>query len=308
METFAKNFAELRQFGQCSNVVLNRIGPKDIVKYETLKDIILRMAHESGLTQSDKCPHEWNQWPDNFGLPSIKKSENETKATRAFVTELALATNKLKSTSTYDENKQAISANQKPAPWSSSRTNSENSTSDSFNSSHKRLLELTNAQMAGMKAKDVIFRLMSGCHNIDHLSHEQKTKLLKHLNDKLHYWWNNFWKKSQHVANLSADLVEGMQALEEDSKPEDIDASFEKATALLQEILTVTVSDELSSVTEETAMSVEEKERHEALVERCCAETPKGESYRALFSNSSSKVLAEHLDNVVNNPQDFCDG
>ena len=68
------------------------------------------------------------------------------------------------------------------------------------------------------------------------------------------------------------------------------------------------ISDELSSVTEETAMSVEEKERHEALVERCCAETPKGESYRALFSNSSSKVLAEHLDNVVNNPQDFRDG
>ena len=64
----------------------------------------------------------------------------------------------------------------------------------------------------------------------------------------------------------------------------------------------------MSSVTEETAMSVEEKERHEALVERCCAETPKGESYRALFSNSSSKVLAEHLDNVVNNPQDFRDG
>ena len=96
------------------------------------------------------------------------------------------------------------------------------------------------------------------------------------------------------MANLSADLVEGMQALEAESKPEDIDASFEKATALLQEILTVTVtstsvSDELSSVTEETAMSVEEKERHEALVERCCAETPKGESYRALFYTSSAK-------------------
>ena len=55
-------------------------------------------------------------------------------------------------------------------------------------------------------------------------------------------------------------------------------------------------------------MSVEERDRHEALVEKCCAETPKGESYRALFSNASSKVLAEHLDNVVNNPQDFRDG
>ena len=28
----------------------------------------------------------------------------------------------------------------------------------------------------------------------------------------------------------------------------------------------------------ETAMSVEERDRHEALVERCCTETPKGES------------------------------
>ena len=174
--------------------------------------------------------------------------------------------------------------------------------------SHKRFLELTDAQMAGMKAKDVVFRLMSGCHNIDHLSHEQKAKLLKHLNDKLHYWWTNYWKKSQHVANLSADLVEGMQALEAESKSEDIDASFEKASALLQEILTVTVSDELSSVTGETAMSVEERDRHEALVEKCCAETPKGESYRALFNNASTKVLAEHLDSVVNNPQDFCEG
>ena len=48
LEAFAKNFAELRQFDQCSDVVLNRIGSKDIVKYETLKNIILRMAHESG--------------------------------------------------------------------------------------------------------------------------------------------------------------------------------------------------------------------------------------------------------------------
>ena len=47
LEAFAKNFAELRQFGQCTDVVLNRIGPKDFVKYETLKNIILRMAHES---------------------------------------------------------------------------------------------------------------------------------------------------------------------------------------------------------------------------------------------------------------------
>jgi len=39
---------------------------------------------------------------------------------------LALVTDKLRSTSTYDENKQAISANTKPASWSSSRTNSEN--------------------------------------------------------------------------------------------------------------------------------------------------------------------------------------
>ena len=42
-------------------------------------------------------------------------------------------------------------------------------------------------------------------------------------------------------------------------------------------------------------MSVEERDRHEALVEKCCAETPKGESYRALFSNAPTKVLAEHL-------------
>ena len=42
------------------------------------------MAHESGLTQSDKCPHEWNKWPGDFGLPSINKSENGTKAARAF--------------------------------------------------------------------------------------------------------------------------------------------------------------------------------------------------------------------------------
>jgi len=32
-----------------------------------------------------------------------------------------------------------------------------------------------------MKPKDVVFVLMSGCNNIDHLSHEQKTTLLKHL-------------------------------------------------------------------------------------------------------------------------------
>ena len=31
LEAFAKNFAELRQFDQCSDVVLNRIGSKDIV-------------------------------------------------------------------------------------------------------------------------------------------------------------------------------------------------------------------------------------------------------------------------------------
>ena len=31
-----------------------------------------------------------------------------------------------------------------------------------------------------MKPKDVVFVLMSGCNNIDHLSHEQKTTLLKH--------------------------------------------------------------------------------------------------------------------------------
>ena len=32
-----------------------------------------------------------------------------------------------------------------------------------------------------MKPKDVVFVLMSGCNNIDHLSNEQKTTLLKHL-------------------------------------------------------------------------------------------------------------------------------
>ena len=31
LEAFAKNFAELRQFGQCSDIVLNRVGSKDIV-------------------------------------------------------------------------------------------------------------------------------------------------------------------------------------------------------------------------------------------------------------------------------------
>ena len=82
--------------------LLNKIGSENIVKYETLKNIILRMAHESGLTQSDKCPHEWNKWPGDFGLPSIRKLEDGTKATRAFATELALLTNKLKSTSTFD--------------------------------------------------------------------------------------------------------------------------------------------------------------------------------------------------------------
>ena len=49
--------------GTVSDVALNRIGPEEVVKFETLKKIILRMAHESGLTQNDKCPSEWNQWP-----------------------------------------------------------------------------------------------------------------------------------------------------------------------------------------------------------------------------------------------------
>ena len=81
-ETYPSTTRELRQFGQCSDVVLNKIGSENIVKYETLKNIILRMAHESGLTQSDKCPHEWNKWPGDFGLPSIRKLEDGTKATR----------------------------------------------------------------------------------------------------------------------------------------------------------------------------------------------------------------------------------
>ena len=35
LEAFAKNFAELRQFDQCSDVVLNRIGSKDIMIVNT---------------------------------------------------------------------------------------------------------------------------------------------------------------------------------------------------------------------------------------------------------------------------------
>ena len=46
LEAFAKNFAELRQFGQCSDVVLNKIGSTDIVKYETLKNINKIVGHK----------------------------------------------------------------------------------------------------------------------------------------------------------------------------------------------------------------------------------------------------------------------
>ena len=86
-----------------------------------------------------------------------------------------------------------------------------------------------------------------------------------------------------------------------ESKPENLDASFEKANQILQEVYSVTISDELSSVTGDSAMSAEEKSRHEALVERCCEETPAGDKYRALFSHAPIKVLADHLDTLVNN-------
>ena len=51
----------------------------------------------------------------------------------------------------------------------------------------------------------------------------------------------------------------------------------------------------------DSAMSAEEKSRHEALVERCCEETPTGDKMRALFSHAPLKVLADHLDTLVNN-------
>ena len=119
MEIFAKNFATLRELNQCSDVALNRIGSEEIVQYEMLKKLILRMAHESGLSQNDKCPAEWNLWPEDFGLPSSRNTGIGTKATReALVAEIALATsNNIKSASTFGEGNQAASANRNPAKW-----------------------------------------------------------------------------------------------------------------------------------------------------------------------------------------------
>ena len=52
---------------------------------------------------------------------------------------------------------------------------------------------------------------------------------------------------------------------------------------ILQEVYTVTISDEFSSVTGDSAMSAEEKIRHEELVERCCEQTPAGDKMRAFL-------------------------
>ena len=38
---------------------------------------------------------------------------------------------------------------------------------DDIPPSHRRFFDLTNAQIEGMKPKDVAFKLMAGCHNID---------------------------------------------------------------------------------------------------------------------------------------------
>ena len=63
-------------------------------------------------------------------------------------------------------------------------------------------------------------------HNIDGLSDKQKTKLLKHLNDRFYHWWETYWKRAQHLANLSEGLVGDMHALIVDSEPEDLDTSI----------------------------------------------------------------------------------
>ena len=85
-------------------------------------------------------------------------------------------------------------------------------------------------------------------HNIDGLSDKQKTKLLKHLNDRFYHWWETYWKRAQHLANLSEGLVGDMHALIVDSEHEDLDASSAKAEHILHEICSVTISlsDELS--------------------------------------------------------------
>ena len=40
----------MRELNQCSDVELNRIGSEDIVQYEMLKKLILRMAEEINCT------------------------------------------------------------------------------------------------------------------------------------------------------------------------------------------------------------------------------------------------------------------
>ena len=119
------------------------IGSEEIVQYEMLKKLILRMAHESGLSQNDKCPAEWNLWPEDFGLPSSRNTGIGTKATReALVAEIALATsNNIKSGSTFGEGNQAASANRNPAQWAASRTKSGDSVSG-IPQSHRRIFEL----------------------------------------------------------------------------------------------------------------------------------------------------------------------
>ena len=56
-------------------------------------------------TPYDKCPAEWNKWPEDFGLPSSRNTGIRAKTTReALVTEIALATsNNLRSASTYGQ-------------------------------------------------------------------------------------------------------------------------------------------------------------------------------------------------------------
>ena len=54
-----------------------------------------------------------------------------------------------------------------------------------------------------------------------------------------------------------------------------------------------------------TALREEINQKHQ---EEMIELQPTGDKMRALFSHAPIKVLADHLDALVNNPQDFCKG